>query len=113
MRTCVGLAWMRPNRPIRWVGWQAWGGLRRLGDKGWMQAGWLAENALDLIQADLIIAAVVELGGAGRGGVGDHRRLLQSAAVLEVSGDAGRPVSDFRADPHRPAPPHIVGAALH
>src|SRR3954464_12318785 len=97
MRTCVGLAWMRPNCPNRWVGSQAWGGLRRLGDKGWMQAGWLAENALDLIKADLIIAAVVELGGAGRGVVGDHRRLLQSAAVLEVSdcqgiGESGRRV---------------------
>src|SRR3954469_14505541 len=56
-----------------------------------MQAGWLAGNALDLIKADLIVAPVVELGGAGRGVVGDHRRLLQRAAVLQLGRDAGGP----------------------
>ena len=64
----------------------------------------LAENALDLVQADLIIAAVVELGGAGRGAVGDHRGFLERAAVLQVSRDAGSPegvVADFRLNARR------------
>ena len=47
-----------------------------------MRARWLEENALDLVQADLVAAAVVELGRAGRGLVGDHRRLLQCAAIF-------------------------------
>src|SRR5215210_6727641 len=33
------------------------------------------QNALDFIEADLIVAAVIELGGAGRSVVGDHRSL--------------------------------------
>ena len=47
-----------------------------------MRARWLEENALDLIEADLIATLVVELGRAGRGVVGDHRRLLQRAAIF-------------------------------
>src|SRR5215203_3502591 len=33
------------------------------------------QDALDLIEADLTAAPIVELGGAGRGVVGDHRSL--------------------------------------
>ena len=47
-----------------------------------MRARWLDENALGLVEADLVAAAVVELGRAGRGVVGDHRRLLQRAAIF-------------------------------
>ena len=36
-----------------------------MGDKGWTRAGPLDENALDLIEADLAAAAVVQLGRAG------------------------------------------------
>ena len=44
-----------------------------------MQEGLLDENALDLVEADLVVAAVIELGGAGRGVVGDHRGFFQRA----------------------------------
>src|SRR4051794_17347677 len=45
------------------------------------------QNALDLIEADLIVAPVVELGGAGRGMVGDHRLALRLAHIpTEVAG---------------------------
>src|SRR3954464_5578950 len=33
------------------------------------------QDALDFIEADLIVAVVIELGGAGRGVVSDHRPL--------------------------------------
>src|SRR3954470_21543656 len=75
------------------------------------------QDALYLVQADLIAAPVVELGGAGRGVVGDHRRLLQRAAVLEVRGDAGGAKSVI-ADPSpnacrlRPALDHGVSVRL-
>jgi hypothetical protein len=54
-----------------------------------VRAGLLKQDPLDLIQAGLIIAAVVELGGAGRGVIGNQSRLLQRAPVLEIGGDAG------------------------
>ena len=56
-----------------------------------MQAGSLDQDAPDLIQADLVVAAVIELGRAGRGVVGDHRGLLERAAILQVGRDAGDP----------------------
>jgi hypothetical protein len=49
------------------------------------------QDALDLVQANLVVAAVIELGRARRGMIGDHRGLLQRAAVLEVGRDAGGP----------------------
>jgi hypothetical protein len=65
------------------------------------------EDALDFIEADLIIAPVIELGGAGRGVVGDHRRLLERATILQVGRDAGGPegvIADPGADACRPRP---------
>lgn len=41
------------------------------------------------MQCHVIRTAVVELGGAGGGVVGDGGGALQGAAVLEVGGDAG------------------------
>src|SRR4051795_7601883 len=52
---------------------------------------WLDQDALDLVQADLVAAPVVELGRAGRGVVGDHRRFLERAPVFQVGRDAGGP----------------------
>ena len=46
-------------------------------------------NALDLLEADLIVAAVIEAGGAGALVVGHLLGDLELAAVLEVFGDAG------------------------
>ena len=75
------------------------------------------QNSLDLIEADLVAAPVIELGGAGRGVVGDHRRLLQRAAVLEVGRDAGGAkgvIADPGANARRSRPPldHRVGIRL-
>src|SRR4051812_19188346 len=46
-------------------------------------------DALDLSEGEAVVAAVVELGGAGAGVVGHGGGVLQRAAVLEVGGDAG------------------------
>ena len=50
----------------------------------------LNRNALDLIQRDRIVGAVIELGGARALMCGHRLRVLESAAGLEVGGDAGR-----------------------
>src|SRR5262249_6909881 len=62
------------------------------------------------IERDAVLAPVVELGGAG-GGMRRHlARLLERAAVLQVSGDAGAAegvVADLRCDAGR------LGATAH
>src|ERR1700730_6442736 len=55
-----------------------------------MGEGLLNRNALDLIQRDRIVGAVIELGGARALMCGHRLRVLESAAGLEVGGDAGR-----------------------
>lgn len=47
-------------------------------------------NALDLVQGQFVVGAVVELGGAGRFVRGNLLGLLDGAAVLQVRRDAGR-----------------------
>src|SRR5262245_10115060 len=63
-----------------------------------------------LIERDAVLAPIVELRGA-RGGMGRHlARLLQRAAILEISRDtcaAEGVVADFRCDAGRP------GATAH
>ena len=59
---------------------------------------------VDFITAELVGAAVAELSGAGRGVVGDHRRLLQRATGLQVGRDAGGPERVI-ADPGGLLPP--------
>src|SRR6478672_9885591 len=54
---------------------------------------WLDHDALDLIEADLIAPAIVELGRARRGVVRHRCGLLKRAAVLEI----GRDVLDLGA----------------
>jgi hypothetical protein len=48
-------------------------------------------NPLDLIKADLVAPAIVELRGPGRGVVRHRGSHLQRAAVLEIGRDPGRP----------------------
>jgi hypothetical protein len=72
---------------------------------------------LNLIEADLVPPAVVELGRAGRGVMSDRRHLLQRAAVLQVRRDARGPegvIADPGSDPGgpRPALNHRVGVGL-
>jgi hypothetical protein len=50
----------------------------------------LNPHPFDFIQADLIGAPIVELGGAGGGVVGHRGRVLQGASVFEVCRDTGR-----------------------
>jgi hypothetical protein len=47
----------------------------------------LDQDALDLIQADGIIGAVIELGRARRLVVGDLLRMFYCTTILEVRGD--------------------------
>ena len=47
-------------------------------------------NPLDLIEAELVAPAIVELRGARRGAVRHRRSFLQRAAILEVRSDPGR-----------------------
>src|SRR5271166_6760321 len=47
-------------------------------------------NALDLIERDLISGAVIQLRGARALVCGHKLRVFQRAAVVEISGDAGR-----------------------
>jgi hypothetical protein len=49
----------------------------------------LNHTSLDLIEADFVVPAIVELRPARRGVVRHHRGFSESAAVLEVSGDPG------------------------
>src|SRR4051794_25967858 len=59
-----------PLKDNRNSGFQVAASYAHLGNAG------LDEDALDLVKADLIVAPVIELGRAGRGVVGDHRRLF-------------------------------------
>ncbi len=52
---------------------------------------WSNHNPLDFIERDLIAGAVIELGCSGALVVGNLMGVLDGAAVLEVSGDAGGP----------------------
>jgi hypothetical protein len=51
----------------------------------------LNHDALDFIEAKLVVPAVVELCGARRRVVPHRRRLFQGTAVLEISRDPRRP----------------------
>jgi hypothetical protein len=51
----------------------------------------LDHDPLDLIEADLIAPAIIELRGARRGMVRHRRGLFKRAAVLEIGGDPCRP----------------------
>ncbi len=51
----------------------------------------LNHNLLYLVERDLVVGAVIELGGLRGFVVGDLLGLLDGAAVLEVGGDAGGP----------------------
>jgi UDP-3-O-acyl-N-acetylglucosamine deacetylase len=50
----------------------------------------LQHNLLDLIEGDLVVAAVVELGGARAFVRGHLLGMLEQAAVLQIDRDAGR-----------------------
>ncbi len=74
----------------------------------------LDHDPLYLIQAHIIAAPIVELGGARRRMIGHVRRLFQRPAVLQVSGDAGgteRVIahSSIDAGSKRPTLPHGIG----
>jgi hypothetical protein len=69
-------------------------------------------NALDLVQGNLVLPAVVELGGPGRGVPGDPGGDLQGAAVAQVIGNpraSERVVAQLRsqAGVSRPALDHM------
>ena len=49
----------------------------------------LNDNALDLVERDLIGPPVIELRRASRGVVGHLRGLLQLATILQIGGDPG------------------------
>ena len=71
-------------------------------------------NSLDLIEAELIAPAIVELRRARRGMVRHRRRLFECAAVLELGGDPGRPeavVAERLAGSGRP--PHLFPPRFH
>jgi len=74
-------------------------------------------DPLDLIQADLIPAAIVELRRARRGVVRHRRGLFQRAAVLKIGGDSGRPeavIAELGFDPRAGRAPadHRIGVRL-
>ena len=74
-------------------------------------------DPLDLIEADLVLATVIELGGASAGMIGHGSGVLQGTAVLQIGGDPGRPktvISQLGRDPGRCGPPadHGVGVGL-
>src|ERR1700731_67638 len=74
----------------------------------------LDHDALDLIEADLIAPAIVELGRARRGVVGHRCGLLKRAAVLEIGRDPGRPeavIAEPGCDARRGRAPGGYGAA--
>src|SRR5438874_4850855 len=50
-------------------------------------------NPLHLVERELVVAAVVELGSSGRLVVGHLLGLFQRASVFEVVGDTGGPES--------------------
>jgi hypothetical protein len=77
----------------------------------------LNQDTLDLIERNLILSLVVELGRARRLVVGDVLRGFKRAVVLQVRGDAGRPegtVPDPGLDASAARPPldHAVGVLL-
>ncbi len=49
----------------------------------------LNSDLLDLVERDLVVGAVVELGGAGTLVGGHGLRVLEGAAIVEIGGDAG------------------------
>ena len=74
-------------------------------------------NALDLVEADLVVAPVVEAGGPCAFVVGHLLRHFELAPVLQVLGDACRPkrvIADFGEDAccRSAAPDHPVGIRL-
>jgi hypothetical protein len=65
----------------------------------------LNPDPLHLVQADVVLPPIVELGRARAGVVGHGRGILQRAAVLQVGGDAGGPegvIADPGAKARRP-----------
>src|SRR5271169_2715288 len=83
----------------------------------WVGVIALDHNPLDLIEAELVAPAIVELRRARRGVVRHRRGLFQRAAVLEIGRDAGRPeavVAEFGCDAGTGRPPadHRVGVRL-
>jgi hypothetical protein len=50
----------------------------------------LNRNALDLVEAHLVVPAIVELGGAGRGVVRHGGGVFERAIILQIRRDAGR-----------------------
>ena len=47
----------------------------------------LHPDPLDLVEANLVLSTIVELGGAGTGMIGHGSRILQRTAVLEIGSD--------------------------
>jgi hypothetical protein len=54
---------------------------------------YLNHDALDLIEAELVAPAIVELRRARRGMVRHRCRLLEGAAILEIGSNPGQPGS--------------------
>lgn len=74
----VRIVIISPKTGRRQLGWAAWGVV-------------LNRNALDLVERNLILPPVVELGRPRALVVGDVLRGFKRAVVLQVRGDAGRP----------------------
>ena len=94
--------------------------MRRTGPKSPSASGistGLNGDSLDLVQRDLLLAAIGEHGGAWGGVVGDVLGGLEGAVVVEVGGDAGGPegvVADAGLDAGGFGAPlnHAVGVLL-
>src|SRR5260370_33450623 len=63
--------------------------IRGAGKRDW----WSNHNSLDLIEAELVAPAIVELRRARRSVVGHRRSFFQCAAVLEIRRDPGCPAA--------------------
>ena len=48
-------------------------------------------DLFELVEGELVVTAIIELGGAGRGMGGHDRCLFEDAAIFEIGGDARRP----------------------
>ena len=77
----------------------------------------LHSDSFDLIETDVIMAPIIELGGAGAGVIGHGRGVLQGAPVLQIGGDPCRPktmVAHLGRNPsrHRPPADHGIGIGL-
>ena len=74
-------------------------------------------DPLDLVEADVVAAPVIKLGGARRCVVRHRRGLFERAAIFQIGGDAGRAervVADRRGDAgrERAAPHHRIRVRL-